>query len=81
LSKAQECIRVAQQRQKQYADRHRRAAHVFKPGDEVLLSIRQLRLKGGLKAKLAPRYVGPFEVLTNIGPNNLSQGATRPTGA
>jgi hypothetical protein len=72
LSRAKECIRVAQQRQKQYADRHRRAAHVLKPGDEVLLSIKQLRLKGGFKAKLAPRYVGPFEVLTNIGPNNLS---------
>jgi hypothetical protein len=31
LSKAKECIRVAQQRQKRYADRHRRAAHILKP--------------------------------------------------
>jgi hypothetical protein len=72
LTKAKECIRVAQQRQKQYADRHRQQAPVFRPGEEVLLSIKQIRLKSGYKAKLAPRYVGPFKVLTNVGPNNLA---------
>jgi hypothetical protein len=42
------------------------------PGDEVLLSIKQLRLRGGFMAMLAPRYVGPFKVLSNIGSNNTS---------
>jgi hypothetical protein len=79
LSKARDCIQVAQQRQKQYADRHRRAAPIFKPGDEVLLSIKQLRLRGGFKAKLAPRYVGPFKVLSNIGPNNLAYRISLPS--
>jgi hypothetical protein len=72
LSAAKESIRIAQQRQKKYADQHRRSAPIFKPGDEVLLSIKQVQIKGGCKAKLAPRYIGPLKVLPNIGPSNLA---------
>jgi hypothetical protein len=45
LSHAKECIQLAQQRQKKYADQHRRSAPLLRPGDEVLLSINQVRLK------------------------------------
>jgi hypothetical protein len=79
LSKARDCIQVAQQQQKQDADRHHRAALIYKPRDEVLLSIKQLRVRGVFKAKLAPRYVGPYKVLSNIGPNNRAYRISLPS--
>jgi hypothetical protein len=50
----------AQQRQKQYADQHRREL-VFKVGDHVMLSTENLR-KVGRAAKLLPKFIGPFSV-------------------
>ena len=38
----------------------------YQPGDKVYLSTRNLRFKGPGR-KLAPRYVGPFEVLKKVG--------------
>ncbi|GJV86033.1 putative reverse transcriptase domain-containing protein [Tanacetum coccineum] len=55
--------------QKSYAD-NRRKPLKFEVGDQVLLKV--LPWKGivrfGKKGKLAPRYVGPFEIIGRIGP-------------
>uniref|UniRef100_A0A6N2KT27 Reverse transcriptase domain-containing protein n=1 Tax=Salix viminalis TaxID=40686 RepID=A0A6N2KT27_SALVM len=49
-------MRKAQDRQKSYFDNRRRPLE-FQVGDKVFL-----------KGKLAPRYIGPFEILERIGP-------------
>lgn len=61
LSKAKENLRAAQERQKKYADRHRRDV-TFQVGDRVMLSTRHLRAPGKT-AKLVQKYVGPFTVV------------------
>ena len=61
-------IRTAQSRQKSYADLKRR--HVeFEIGDHVFLKVSPMRgvVRIGKKGKLAPRYVGPFEILEKVG--------------
>ena len=64
----QERLRAAQSRQKQYADRGRRELR-FKVGDHVYLKV--IPFKGTQrfreKGKLAPRYVGPFQILAKRG--------------
>jgi len=72
IQRAKACLTAAQQRQKANADRLRRDTPVFKVGDEVLISIKHFKLQQGLKAKLAPRFIDPFKVLTNVKPQNLS---------
>jgi hypothetical protein len=63
-----ENLRIAQSRQKLYAHRRRRELH-FKVSDYVYLKVspfkgtRRFRVKG----KLAPRFVGPFQVTKRIG--------------
>ena len=54
-------------RVKRYADRKRRPAPDYRPGQRVWLSAKDLNLKGSPK-KLAPRFVGPFPITRNIGP-------------
>ena len=41
----------------------------FVEGDKVLLKVSPTRgrIRFGIKGKLSPRYIGPFEVLTKIG--------------
>jgi hypothetical protein len=55
----------AQQRQKQYADRHRRDAQ-FEVGEQVLLSTKYIKGRYGRK-KLDKRFIGPFKILERIG--------------
>ena len=69
---AKHCLRAAQDRMKKFADRRRSDAPEFKNGDEVLISMKHFKLQAGLSAKLAPRFLGPFKVLENIGPKNLA---------
>jgi hypothetical protein len=62
-------LKVAQDRQKNYADKNR--AHiVFKVGGHVFLKVKANRssLKLGKYSKLAAIYCGPFEILERIGP-------------
>ena len=62
-------MRAAQSRQKSYADnRHRQLE--FEVGDKVFLRIAPMRgvMRFGKKGKLSPRYIGPFEILDQIGP-------------
>jgi hypothetical protein len=63
-----ENLRVAQSRQKSYAD-HRRRELSFKVGDFVYLKVspmsglRRFKVRG----KLAPRFIGPFKILEKRG--------------
>ena len=49
------------------ADRKRRPAPDYRPGQRVWLSAKDLNLPVSSK-KLAPRFVGPFPITRNIGP-------------
>jgi hypothetical protein len=62
-------LKVAQNRQKSYADR-KRTPREFKTGDHVYLRVRPRKssLRMGDFSKLVPRYCGPFEVLDRVGP-------------
>jgi hypothetical protein len=59
LQRAQRCMQAAQQRQKVYADQHRRH-EVFKPGDLVLLQAKNFRFAAVGTRKLFPKFVGLF---------------------
>ncbi|GJY44935.1 retrotransposon protein, putative, ty3-gypsy subclass [Tanacetum coccineum] len=67
---AREKLKEAQTRQKSYADRHRRALE-FQPGEHVFLKVCHLtRGRSGVlvsRAKLCPRFLGPFEMLDRVG--------------
>ncbi|GJW40754.1 putative nucleotidyltransferase, ribonuclease H [Tanacetum coccineum] len=65
---AKEKLKEARSRQKSYVDRHRRALE-FKPGDHVFLKVSPCRgvRRFGLKGKLSPRFIGPFEILDRVG--------------
>ncbi|GJQ94078.1 hypothetical protein Tco_0005217 [Tanacetum coccineum] len=58
----------AKDRQKSYADKRRKPLE-FEVGDRVLLKVSPWKdvVRFGKKGKLAPRYVGPFEILKKIG--------------
>ncbi|GJU41734.1 putative reverse transcriptase domain-containing protein [Tanacetum coccineum] len=64
-----ERLKAARDRQKSYAD-NRRNPLEFEVGDQVLLKVSPWKgvVRFGKKGKLAPRYVGPFEILERIGP-------------
>ncbi|GKD83275.1 putative reverse transcriptase domain-containing protein [Tanacetum coccineum] len=56
-------------RQKSYVDNRRKLLEL-EDGDRMLLKVSPWRgvIRFGTKVKLAPRYVGPFEILERIGP-------------
>ncbi|GJY63549.1 putative reverse transcriptase domain-containing protein [Tanacetum coccineum] len=64
-----EKLKAARDRQKSYADNRRKPLE-FKVGDRVMLKVSPWKgvIRFGKKGKLAPRYVGPFEILERIGP-------------
>jgi hypothetical protein len=76
-----ENLKIAQSRQRSYADTRRRELS-FKVGDFVYLKVSPIRgvRRFGVKGKLAPRYIGPYQILTRRGelayqlslPENLS---------
>ncbi|KAK1653648.1 hypothetical protein QYE76_071453 [Lolium multiflorum] len=64
VHKIREYLKTAQSRQKSYADKRRREM-TFKIRDFVYLKVSPERnARFQLKGKLAPRYVGPFKVLS-----------------
>jgi hypothetical protein len=62
-------LRAAQSRQKSYADIRRRPIQ-FQVGDFVYLQVSPTRgiQRFDIKGKLAPRYIGPFEIIEVCGP-------------
>ncbi|WVZ52451.1 hypothetical protein U9M48_003506 [Paspalum notatum var. saurae] len=68
LRVVQENLKIAQSRQKSYADNRRRELN-FKVDDFVYLKVSPLRgvRRFNMKGKLAPRYIGPFKVLEKKG--------------
>jgi hypothetical protein len=60
---------MAQSRQKSYADRRRRDLN-FEVGENVFLKVSPLKgiMRFGVKRKLSPTYIGPFEILERVGP-------------
>jgi hypothetical protein len=63
-----ENLRVAQSRQKSYTN-HRRRELSFEVGDFVYLKVSSMRGLRHFKVrgKLAPRFIGPFEILEKRG--------------
>ncbi|GKA69790.1 putative reverse transcriptase domain-containing protein [Tanacetum coccineum] len=63
-----EKLKAARDRQKSYADKIRKPLE-FEVGDQVLLNVSPWKgvVHFGKKGKLAPRYVGPFEILERTG--------------
>jgi Integrase zinc binding domain/Chromo (CHRromatin Organisation MOdifier) domain len=66
MARAKQCLADAQARQKAYADKHRSDV-TFSVGDQVLLSTKNLSLKGDDPRKLWPKYVGPFSIVQVVG--------------
>nr|GEV22441.1 putative reverse transcriptase domain-containing protein [Tanacetum cinerariifolium] len=63
-----EKLKAARDRQKSYADKRRKPIE-FEVGDRVLLKVPPWKgvVRFGKKGKLAPRYVGPFEIIERTG--------------
>ena len=62
-------LKVAQDRQKSYADLKRKDIE-FEVGDKVFLKISPWKgiVRFGKRGKLSPRFIGPYEVIERIGP-------------
>jgi hypothetical protein len=67
VEKVRENLRIAQSRQKSYADKRRELT--FAAGDSVYLKVSPLRgtKRFLVNGKLAPRYVGPYQITKRIG--------------
>jgi hypothetical protein len=61
-------VAATQSRQKSYADRRRKPIE-FEVGDFVYLKVSPMKSvqRFGVKRKLAPRYVGPFQIIGKSG--------------
>ena len=62
-------LKIAQSRQKNYADKRRRPL-VFQVGDHVYLRVSPMKgiQRFSVKGKLAPRYIGSFPIIEQCGP-------------
>jgi hypothetical protein len=62
-------LEVAQARQKSYHDKRRKPLQ-FEVGDHVYLKVSPTKgvQRFGIKGKLAPRYIGPYEIKETSGP-------------
>ena len=62
-------MKIAQYRYKSYADKRRKPLE-FEVGDHVFLKVSPTKgvVRFGVRGKLNPRYIGPYDVLERIGP-------------
>ena len=62
-------LKAVQDRQKSYADQHRKEMD-FNLGEKVFLKVSPWRgiMRFGNKGKLSPRYIGLYEIIEKIGP-------------
>ncbi|GJV83825.1 hypothetical protein Tco_1523723 [Tanacetum coccineum] len=69
ISQIKDRLKAARDRQKSYADKRRKPLE-FSVGDYVLLKVSPWKgvVRFGKKGKLAPRFVGPFEIIKKVGP-------------
>ncbi|GKB74204.1 reverse transcriptase domain-containing protein, partial [Tanacetum coccineum] len=69
ISQIKDRLTAARDHQKSYADK-RRITLEFSVGDYVLLKVSPWKgvVRFGKKGKLAPRFVGPFEIIEKVGP-------------
>ncbi|GJX47545.1 putative nucleotidyltransferase, ribonuclease H [Tanacetum coccineum] len=67
-------LKAARDRQKSYADNRRKPLE-FQVGDHVMLKVSPWKgvVRFGKKGKLAPRFVGPFEILESNGDRRTSR--------
>jgi len=63
-----EQLKIAQNRQKQYADRRRKPIE-FQIGDMVVLKVSPWKgiIRFGKRGKLSPRFIGPFRISKRVG--------------
>ncbi|GJS80061.1 putative reverse transcriptase domain-containing protein [Tanacetum coccineum] len=68
ISQIKDRLKATRDRQKSYADK-RRKPQEFSVGDYVLLKVSPWKgvVRFGKKGKLAPRFVGPFEIIKKVG--------------
>lgn len=64
-TKAAQCLRAAQQRQKAYADQKRRDVD-FAVGQKVWLSTKNITLKMVGTPKFLPKFIGPFPIAKKV---------------
>ena len=62
-------LKIERDRQRSYADNRRRDLQ-FEIGDRVFLKISPWKgvLRFGKRGKLSPRYIGPYEIVSKVGP-------------
>eukprot|EP00798_Chlamydomonas_sp_ICE-L_P011986 gene11986-biopygen9957 len=75
LDCAKKALRAAQDRQRTYANLHRRPV-TFLLGQEVMLSTKNLKYWPGRARKLLPRFVGPFPITRVYDKHGESLAAT-----
>ena len=65
----QQRLKVASVRQRSYANLKRKDIE-FEVGDKVFLKVSLWKkiLRFGIKGKLSPRFIGPYEILERVGP-------------
>ena len=68
VSEIRKNLKIAQDRQKSYADKRRRELN-FEKGDHVYLKVSPIRgtRRFQVRVKLVPRYIGPFPVIQRMG--------------
>ncbi|GJZ54264.1 putative reverse transcriptase domain-containing protein [Tanacetum coccineum] len=69
ISQIKDRLKAARDRQKIYADKRKKPLE-FSVGDYVLLKVSPWKgmVRFGKKGKLAPKFVGPFEIIKKVGP-------------
>ncbi|GKA55735.1 reverse transcriptase domain-containing protein [Tanacetum coccineum] len=70
ISQIKDRLKAAHDHQKSYADKRRKPLMFCSRVDYVLLKVSPWKgvVRFGKKGKLAPRFVGPFEIIEKVGP-------------